>query len=81
MLTFPYKGLYNVSLKVIFITVKNDNFTGRKKIFYVNNAGFSAKRFLAPPAYQIFVKRFRAQPEVKMLKTAQTVTLWPEVLL
>ena len=51
MLPFPYKGLYNVSIKVIFIPVKNDNFTIRKKIFYGNNEGFSAKRLLTPPTY------------------------------
>ena len=75
MLPFPYKGLYNVSLKVIFITVKNDNFTGRKKIFYGNRAIFPGKRLLTPPADQIVIKRFRAQPQVKMIEAAETIAL------
>ena len=79
MLPFPYKGLYNVSIKVIFIPVKNDNFTGRKKIFYGNKGKSSTTRLLTPPANQIFVKRFRAQPHVKMVKAAQTVFLSLEI--
>ena len=81
MLPFPYKGLYTVSLKVIFIPVKNDNFTGRKKKNYGNRERFPTKRLLAPPTNQIVIKRFRAQPHVKMVKAAQTVSLYLEVLL
>ena len=36
MLPFPYKGLYNVSLKVIFIPVKNNYFTGANFKFLGN---------------------------------------------
>ena len=36
MLPFPYKGLYNVSLKVIFIPVKNNYFTGANFNFLRN---------------------------------------------
>jgi len=43
MLPFPYKGLYNVSLKVIFIPVKNDNFTGANFKFLGNKTDISVK--------------------------------------
>ncbi len=75
MLPFPYKGLYTVSLKVIFIPVKNDNFTGRKKIFYGNRERFPTKRLLAPPTNQIVIKRFRSQTQVKMPESTDTVAL------